>query len=103
MRAFDEEHHPDPKKVTVYKGAIFNPWVNIPACIILTLVLAGATWWAIAHYVEVSSAPPYPDQGLDTAGLVIGATALGVATLGLFVSTILTIRWWSKRIRAHSR
>lgn len=99
MRPFDPEHSPDPKKITVYRGVIFNPWVNIPACIVCTIGLAWVTWWLIAQYAEVAASAPHPDQGLDEAGMIIGIVVLGLATIAVFACTILTVRWWARRIR----
>lgn len=93
------DFHPDPKKITVRRGMFFNPWVNISACVILTIGLAATTGWLVSQYREVSTAPPYPDQGLDTTGLIIGIVGLGFATLGLVGCTIFTILWWARRIR----
>lgn len=99
MRPFDPQYRPDPKKITVKGGVFFNPWVNIAACTVATIGLALATWWVTTQYLDVSGSAPYPDQGLDEAGTLIGAVVLGLATIVLFVCTIFTIRWWSRRIR----
>lgn len=99
MHQHDDEFAPDPKKITVRGGAIFNPWVNIPACVILTIGLGWLTLWMLSMYIEVTESAPYPDQPLDAAGVMIGAIFLGLATIVLFACTIFVIVWWARRIR----
>ena len=99
MRPFDPDFRPDPKKVTFKGGAIFNPWINIPACIIITLALGAVTWWAFDAYLHVRASDPYADQQLDVVGTLIGVVCFGLSTIALLVATIFTIRWWAKRIR----
>lgn len=103
MEQDDQEFRPDPKKVSVVGGVIFNPWVNISACVILTVALAWVSLWLFTTvYTDVTSASPYPDQPLDAVGVMIGAVFLGIAAIILAGCTIFVIRWWARRIR-HTR
>lgn len=99
MQSHHEESRSDATKLRVVGGVIFSPWVNIPACILTTLGLAWATWRVVTMYVDVSAAAPYPDQGLDVVGTIIGAVTLGLATVALSACTIYVIIWWTLRIR----
>lgn len=99
MQSHHEENQSNAWRTWLNGGVIFNPWVNIPVCILTTLGLAWATWRAVTVYVDVSAAAPYPDQGLDVVGTIIGAVTLGLATVALFACTIYVIIWWAQRIR----
>lgn len=101
MSWIDPEFRPDPNKTTLYSGVIFNPWVNIPVCIALTLGCGAMLAWFVYLYQDTAQKPPYEDQGLDLVGVMIGIITMCVATLAMVVVTILTIRWWNKRIREH--
>lgn len=95
----DAEHDfsPDPRKITVRGGVIFNPWVNVPSSLILTAGLAAMTVWFWQLWSDVREAPPYEDQGLDVAGAFIGVAFGGLATIALFAVTIWLVVWWAKR------
>ena len=95
----DEEFSPDPRRVTIYGGVFFNPWINIPVSAVLTIGLGWMTAWFWSLLGETVEAPPYEDQGLDTVGLIIGVVFGSLATAALFVVTIGVIIWWAKRIR----
>lgn len=97
----DPNFNPDPKRTTVHRGVIFNPWINIPVCIVGTILLAAATVWCLKMYADVSVKPAYEDQGLDVIGAVIGVIAFGLATIAMFIATIWTIVWWARRASKH--
>ena len=93
----EDEFSPDPRKITVRGGVIFNPWVNITASLILTAGLGWMTVWFWGLWTEVRDAAPYADQGLDVAGGLIGVVVGGLATVALFAVTIWLVIWWAKR------
>lgn len=93
----EEEFSPDPEKITVRGGVIFNPWVNISASVILTVGLGWMTVWFWGLWNDVRDAPAYEDQGLDAAAGLIGVAFGGLATIALFAVTIWVIVWWAKR------
>ena len=93
----EDEFSPDPGKITVRGGVIFNPWINVSVSLIFTLGLGWMTAWFWGMWMDAIDAPPYEDQGLDIAGGLIGVAFTGLATLALFVVTIWLIVWWAKR------
>ncbi|MGM7679127.1 hypothetical protein [Microbacterium sp. A94] len=93
----EDDFSPDPRKITVRGGVIFNPWVNITASVIITAGLGWLTVWFWGLWREVIDAPAYEDQGLDIAGVLIGVVFAGLATIALFVVTIWLVVWWAKR------
>lgn len=99
MSWIEEDFVPDPKRTTVYRGAVFNPWVNIPLCVLLTLGAGAATVWLAGLFVELGDKPEYPDQGLDIVGALIGLIVGAITTVVLLIVTIFTIRWWIRNAR----
>lgn len=80
-------------------GFLFNPWLNVSVCLILTLGLGWLTsvfwgWW-----MDAINAPAYGDRDIDIIGGFIGVVVAGLATLALFVVTIWVIAWWIKSNR----
>lgn len=93
----EEDFSPDPKKISVVGGVIFNPWVNIGVSVLFTAGLAWMTLWFWGLGRDAIDAPAYEDQGLDVAGVFIGMIFCGFATIALFAVTIWLIVWWTKR------
>ena len=93
----DDQSSPDPRKVTVLGGIVFNPWVNTAASLICTIGLGWMTLYFWGIFQEVQAAPAYPDQGLDLIGVIIGLAVGGLATIALFFVTIFVVIWWAKR------
>ena len=101
MSWIDDDFVPDPKRTTRHRGVVFNPWVNISTCILLTIVAGAATVWMTGIFVELSEKPDYPDQGLDIIGALIGLLAAAATTLCMVIATIVTIRWWIRNAKEH--
>lgn len=93
----DEEFSPDPHKVTIRGGAVFNPWLNILISASCTLGLGWMTVWFWGMWQDAINAPAYEDQGLDIVGGLIGVAFASLATVALFAVTIWLIFWWMKR------
>lgn len=93
----EDEFSPDPRKITLRGGVIFNPWVNITASLILTVGLGWMTVWFWGMWAAVRDAPAYEDQSLDVVGGFIGVAVGGLATVALFAVTIWLVFWWAKR------
>lgn len=95
----DPEFRPDPGKITYRGGVLFNPWVNIPLTILLTIGAGVLTAYMAVLLAETRQAPPYPDQGLDVVGVTVGLVFVGLATLALCGASVYVIVWWRRRIR----
>lgn len=78
-------------------GVVFNPWVNIVTCVVITLGSGAMTLWFTSMLLDTVQALPYPDQGLDTVGGLIGVIVMGLVTLVLVGVTIFTIIWWARK------
>lgn len=88
----------EPRKTWVSGGVIFNPWINIIACIALTAGCGAVTYWMSTLLGAAWDAPPYEDQNLDILGGLIGVVMMGLVTLVMVAVTIFTIRWWARVI-----
>lgn len=77
-------------------GVIFNPWVNIITCVVITLALGVAAVFSGNVAVDIVNGPAYEGQGLDIVGVIIGAVVLGIATIVMIFATILVVRYWMK-------
>lgn len=93
----EDEFSPPTRKVTVIGGIVFNPWVNISVSALLTIALAWMTVWFWGLWTDVVAAPAYEDQGLDSAGALIGVVVVALVAVVLFVVTIWLVIWWARR------
>lgn len=87
-----------PRRSWVSGGVLFNPWVNIPVCIVIALGCGAVTYWMSTMLGDVWDAPPYEDQGLDIIGGLIGVVVMGLVTLTMVGVAIFTVRWWARVI-----
>lgn len=89
---------PKSRRSWVSGGVVFNPWVNIPVCIVIALGCGAVTYWMSTMLGAAWEAPPYEDQNLDILGGLIGVVVMGLVTLTMVGVTIFTIRWWARVI-----
>lgn len=99
----EDQPSPDPRKVTIIGGVIFNPWVNVLTSLAFTVGAGWMTAWFWGMWMDSIDAPAYEDQGLDIVGGFIGVAFGGLVTIVLLIVTIWLIVWWTKRSRNKRR